>query len=207
MNQGIDIRRIRRNLYEIENAKNLSASKIKEIEKNLLNIEQNLSKSKKYYDYDDTEYEGIRDVKDLFDLSIDEDCYKPIITNGAFNNSYIQYKSKRNKDKILRPSEYLDTIRPYLSNIINDHKTQGEWRIHSGNTIIKHKTQIESKIQLTMAINFISSKDSDETRTMHAKSDNVEIMMGSETDKIIEELFKSFLQRYQEGLEDSMRAS
>ena len=207
MNQGIDIRRIRRNLYEIENAKNLSASKIKEIEKNLLNIEQNLSKSKKYYDYDDTEYEGIRDVKDLFDLSIDEDCYKPIITNGAFNNSYIQYKSKRNKDKILRPSEYLDTIRPYLSNIINDHKTQGEWRIHSGNTIIKHKTQIEWKIQLTMAINFISSKDSDETRTMHAKSDNVEIMMGSETDKIIEELFKSFLQRYQEGLEDSMRAS
>ena len=45
-----------------------------------------------------------------------------------------------------------------------------------------------------MAFNFISSKDSDETRTMHAKSDNVEIMTGSETDEIIEELFKSFLQ-------------
>ena len=58
-----------------------------------------------------------------------------------------------------------------------------------------------------MAINFISSKDSDETRTMHAKSNNVEIMMGSETDEIIEELFKSFLQRYQEGLEESMRGS
>ena len=43
-----------------------------------------------------------------------------------------------------------------------------------------------------MAINFISSKDSDEThqnlRTTHTKSDNVEIMMGSETDEIIEEL-------------------
>ena len=58
-----------------------------------------------------------------------------------------------------------------------------------------------------MAINFISSKDSDETRTMHAKSNNVEIMMGSETNEIIEELFKSFLQRYQEGLEESMRGS
>ena len=34
-------------------------------------------------------------------------------------------------------------IRPYLSDIINDHKTQGEWRIHSCNTIIKHKTQSE----------------------------------------------------------------
>ena len=39
-----------------------------------------------------------------------------------------------------------------------------------------------------MAINFISSKDSGETRTMHTKSNNVEIMMGSETDEIIEEL-------------------
>ena len=58
-----------------------------------------------------------------------------------------------------------------------------------------------------MAINFISSKDSDETLTMHAKNDNVEIMMGSETNEIIEELFKSFLQRYQKGLEESMRGS
>ena len=57
-----------------------------------------------------------------------------------------------------------------------------------------------------MAIIFISSKpDSDETRTMHAKSDNIEIMMRSETDEIMEELFKFFLKRYQEGLEESMR--
>ena len=56
-----------------------------------------------------------------------------------------------------------------------------------------------------MAINFISSKDSDETCTMHAKSNNVEIMMGNETNETIEELFKSFLQRNQEGLEESMR--
>ena len=31
--------------------------------------------------------------------------------------------------------------------------------------------------------------------------------MGDETDEIIEELFKSLLQRYQEGLEESMRGS
>ena len=30
-------------------------------------------------------------------------------------------------------------------------------------------------------------------------------MMGSETDKIIEELFESLLQRYQEGLEESVK--
>ena len=76
-------------------------------------------------------------------MSIDEDYYKPIITNSAFNNNYIQYESKRNKDNILTTSECLDMIRTYLSDIINDHKTQGEWRIRSGNTIIKHKAQGE----------------------------------------------------------------
>ena len=58
-----------------------------------------------------------------------------------------------------------------------------------------------------MSINFISSKDSDETRNMHTKSDNIEIMMGSETDDIIDEPLESLLQKYQEGLEESMRRS
>ena len=72
--------------------------------------------------------------------------------------------------------------------MINDVKIQGEW-----------------KIELTMEINFISSKDSNETRTMHTKSINIEIMIGNETDEIIKELFDSLLQRYQEGLEKSMK--
>ena len=58
-----------------------------------------------------------------------------------------------------------------------------------------------------MVINFISSNNSDETRTMYTKSNNVEIMIGSETNGIIEDLFESFLQKYQEGLEESMRGS
>ena len=53
------------------------------------------------------------------------------------------------------------------------------------------------KIQLTTAINYISSKvNSNETRIMHARRDNVEIMMDSETDEVIEKLFKSLRQRY-----------
>ena len=40
---------------------------------------------------------------------------------------------------------------------------------------------------------------------MHTKSDNIGIMMGSETNETIEELFNSLLQRYQEGLEESMK--
>ena len=87
----------------------------------------------------------------------------------------------------------------------NGHKNL---RVHSSNEVIDYETQFgEWEIQLTMSVNFISSKDSHETRNMHAKSDNMEIMMGSETDDIIDELFESLLQKYQEGLEEPMRGS
>ena len=81
-------------------------------------------------------------------------------------------------------------IRPYLSDIINDHKAN-EW-VHSGNEVIDYKTLGEWKIQLTMSINFISHNDSNETRTMHAKSNNIEIMMSRETYEIIENFLNPF---------------
>ena len=81
-------------------------------------------------------------------------------------------------------------------------------KVHRSNEVIDYETQFgEWKIQLIMSINFISSKDSNETRNMHKKSDNIEMMMCSETDDIIGEFFKSLLQKYQEGLEELMRRS
>ena len=85
-------------------------------------------------------------------------------------------------------------IRQYLNDMINDHKTRREW---------KQKRMVNN--QLTMQINFISSKDSEETRTIHTKSHNIEIMMGNKTDEIIKTLFKSLLQNYHKDLEESMR--
>ena len=64
------------------------------------------------------------------------------------------------------------------------------------------------KIQLTAAIHFISSKpDSDKTRIMHAKTDNIEIMIGTQTNEVTEELFESLLKRSKKELEESMRGS
>ena len=91
-------------------------------------------------------------------------------------------------------------IKPYLSDLINKHKAHGSARYYSGNKSWIEKTSSEWKIQLTVAINFISSKDSDETRTMYTKSNNVKIIVGSETDEIMKDLFESFLQKYLEGL-------
>ena len=42
---------------------------------------------------------------------------------------------------------------------------------------------------------------------MHTKSGNIEIVMVSEADDIIEKLFESRLQRYQEELEESLKGS
>ena len=90
---------------------------------------------------------------------------------------------------------YQKKTTPYLRNVINDCRTPKNLRVHSSNEISDYETQFgEWKIQSTMSINFISSKDSDKTHTMRTKSDNTEIIMGSETDEIIEELFKSLLQ-------------
>ena len=41
-------------------------------------------------------------------------------------------------------------IKPYLSNIINNNKTKGEWKVHSGDTAISYKTQIEWIFQLKL---------------------------------------------------------
>ena len=55
-------------------------------------------------------------------------------------------------------------------------------------------------------VTFISLKPgSDETRIMHTRSDNEKFMNGSDTDEIIKGLFESFLQKYEENLQNKMR--
>ena len=61
---------------------------------------------------------------------------------------------------------------------------------------------------MTAEISFISLKPgSDKTRVMHMRSDNEEFMNGSDTDEIIKGLFESFLQKYEENLQEKMRGS
>ena len=73
---------------------------------------------------------------------------------------------------------------PYLSDLINDHKA------------IRNESK-EWKIQINMHVNFVSSKDTWETRTIFVWSDNEEIRSGNETDDIIKGLLNSFWNNYQ----------
>ena len=118
---------------------------------------------------------------------------KKIIINSKksyfWSNIYIYYNSNGGKNKTLSVEEYLNKIRPYLKDIINNLKKSYKW-----------------KIQLTIAYNFISSIDNDEERVMHSKMDNIEIMINDEADNVIEEFFNSLKNRYQNDLK-SMKVS
>ena len=138
----------------------------------------------KYHDRDDLDYHGIRDIENLFDNDNDDDYYKLILVEGSFNNNYKCYESRGNKDKKLSVKQYLYKIMPYLSDLINDHKTN-------------ENNSNEWKIQINMHVNFVSSNDTGEIRTIFVWSDNEEIRLGNETDDIIKGLINSFLNNYQ----------
>ena len=63
-------------------------------------------------------------------------------------------------------------------------------------------------MQLTTEVNFISLKPgSDKSCIMYTRGDNVEIMFGDDNDYIIEQLFESLLQKYEENLQNKMKGS
>ena len=173
-------------LYNIEKRKKINTKKTN---KYLDDLDKKIFKLEKYHDYDDHEYKGIKDIKDLFKPSIDKDYYKPVLVKSGHNNNFVQYGSKG--EKILSIREYLPLIEKYLKKLINQYKKEGEW-----------------KMQLIAEINFISLKPgSDETRVMYTRSDNEEFMISDNTNEIIKSLFESFLQRFEENLQEKMRGS
>ena len=63
------------------------------------------------------------------------------------------------------------------------------------------------KIQLTIAINVISSKNVEEERVMPSKSDNIKFVSYKNANEVVDELLESLPSRYQSNLETSMRGS
>ena len=166
---------IKSNLYNIEKQRKIS---LKKTNKYLDASDKRILRLDKYHDYDDFKYKGIKDIENLFKISIDKDYYKPKLNKSGYNKNYAQYESKG--DKILSLKEYLNLIENSLRELIEEYKLKGEW-----------------KVQLTIEVNFISLKPgSDETHIMYTRSDNIEIMFGDNNDDIIEQLFESLLQKY-----------
>ena len=125
-----DKKKIKKELDEIERKENLSDKEKEKIYDTLIKLVRTLDKKEKYkyHDRDDLDYHGIRDIENLFDADNNEDYYKPILVKSSFKENYKYYESRGDKDKKLSVKQYLYKIMPYLSNLINDHKTK-EWKI------------------------------------------------------------------------------
>ena len=120
----------------------------------------------------------------------EELLYKFKRVNNFWNNTYIEYESDGDKNRSLWLDEYLNKIKPYLRNIINHLQNSDTW-----------------KIQLTTAINFSSSRDSEWECVMHWRSNNIKFTSYDYANEVVDELFEPLLSRYQGNLEKSMRKS
>ena len=154
---------------------------LKRINRYLKDFKKDLDKLQKY-----------RHITYVLDYLFNEedDYYKPKEVKRAFDGGYVLYESNGDQDARLSIDEYFSIIKPYLRDLIDNHMFKGEW-----------------KIQISMRIIFVSFIDLNETLEMYSKSDNITIIMSSETAAVINDLFNTFRKRYQEGLETKMRGS
>ena len=112
----------------------------------LIKLANTLDKEEKYknINHDDLEYFGIRELEKLFGDIDNDDYYKPVLVRSSFQNNYEYQEIRGDRDKKLSIKQYLYTVIPSLADLINNKKKndRAEW-----------------KIQLNMAVNFISTSD------------------------------------------------
>ena len=94
-------------------------------------------------------------------------------------------------------------IRPDLRDLINRHKPIERLNNNNNDNNNNDTDRVEWKIMLRIHIRCISTKSFIETRTMHAKSRQVEFYMGSDTENVIDTLFNTLLQNFQHIQEPS----
>ena len=138
---------IKDKLYEIEHQRNISEEEQEENDEYLRKLVRILNNKEKYGPGNRDDYDGITDIPILFGQTSEEDYYKPIFVKSSHKGNYKYYESNGDKEKKLSVKQYLNKITPYLYDLINDHRiARRVW-----------------KIQISMHVNFISSKDTGET--------------------------------------------
>ena len=86
----------------------------------------------------------------------DDNYYKPARLGNFQSNNYVEYEGNGDRNNTLPTEEYLNKIRLYLKDIINDLKKFDTW-----------------PIQLIIAINFVSHRETDKENMMHSKSNDI----------------------------------
>ena len=117
----------------------------------------------------------IRYLRNLSEYEEEVNYYKPEKVGNFWCNNYIEYESNGDSNKALSIEVYLNEVRPYLKDIINDLEKSDTW-----------------KFQLT-AIKFISSKDNVKEHVIHSKSNNIEFIIDDNVDEVPEELLNHLI--------------
>ena len=177
--------KIRKDLYKKENTKKPTKTQKERYYRYLIELANTLDKKEKHKhsDYNDLDYFGIRDIKNLF-ISADDnyyDYYEPALVKSSFKNNYEYYEIRGDKDKKLSIHQYLYMIIPKLEELINKRK---------------NNNNNKQKVQLSIGVNFININDKEITRTFYVRSDNEEIMLGNDTSDI-NKILESLLNNYQ----------
>ena len=100
----------------------------------------------------------------------------------------MKYECNADRNKTLSLAEYLNTIKPYLRDIIID--------LQESDT---------RKLQLVIAVNFMSSKDAEEERVTHSMRENIiKFTSYNDADEVVHKFFESLYLRYHRNFEISM---
>ena len=105
-------------------------------------------------DYDDLEYQGISDLKPLYDYINISKYYESELFESALERNYERYRINGDRDKELSLNEYLNTV---TTNV---------------NDLITKKKMNERKVQLSISTIF-SDYITNDTAEKYVLSDNV----------------------------------
>ena len=106
-------------------------------------------------------------------------------------------------------------IRPYLRDLINEYKPTVELNNNNNNnnnsnngnnnndSNSNNNNRAEWKIQVKMQNSCISTKSFEETRNIYTKREPLKIFMGNDTKDVIDKLYNTLLQRFQQSKEKS----
>ena len=110
----------------------------------------------------------IRDIRTFFEQEDHGDYFNPKRVSNFWKINYIEYENNGDRNINLSLYEHLDKIKPYLRDISIDLQESNTW-----------------KIQLTIAITFISSKDAEEEHVMHSERNNIKFTSSNDAKLLI----------------------
>ena len=119
-----DRKEIKEKFYKIEHQINISEEERERNNECLRKLVRILNDKEIYGpgNRNDFDYYGITDIPILFNETSEKGYYKPIFVKSSHKGNYKHYESNGDIEKNLSAYQYLNKIRPYLHDLINNRR-------------------------------------------------------------------------------------